>query len=235
MLDRYYDVVGVLSEQGSLSIIGPPGKDSRSETFLRLVEQAVVVPISLKGGNGMMQPEQNIPTFRTMSTCSSAQRNVDLTIRTEFVPGSYRALALSYLTRPDLGLVERQDDGQWTSEAFYQSVDVGRLSAAITEAYNTNEVALLKRDARLWLLCHYVDLHKSAFQRVQSPFYLECLYLQLSSLSSTIREVMVESATTGDDESSKAKKTGASSYVLRQLNSLAHKECLTLLLSGFSS
>ena len=84
-------------------------------------------------------------------------------------------------------------------------------------------------------MCHYIALHKASYQKDQSLLYLQTLYLQLSSLSSTVREIMLENPAAGGNVSSKMKKIGVNAYALRQLNALADKDGLALLLSSLSS
>lgn len=113
------------------------------------------------------------------------------------------------------------------------------LSSALVRAYFTNSTDQLPVDKRLWLLAHFIAIHRLQRRSSQEPEYLRALSLQLSDSSSEIigridtedPEVLEESS--DSDDSAKA-PVPLPTYVKDELLSLVNEENITKLLAKFN-
>ncbi|KAF6837702.1 E3 ubiquitin-protein ligase (HECT-domain-containing protein) [Colletotrichum musicola] len=153
----------------------------------------------------------------------------------EYIMAVYEAFALSFLTRRDLRLVERN------SEIFYEDLNSSYLASAITELYNNGRISGVSRESQLWLLAHFIGLHQGIGVRSHGLRHLDALHVQLSKLSTEIGvRLSVKSAETG---ASKAYAVGdeerliqpLSPYVAQQLNSLVDRDGISALLAELTT
>ncbi|KAF6834154.1 E3 ubiquitin-protein ligase (HECT-domain-containing protein) [Colletotrichum plurivorum] len=153
----------------------------------------------------------------------------------EYTMAVYEAFALSFLTRRDLRLVERNP------EIFYDDLNSSYLASAITELYNNGRISGVSRESQLWLLAHFIGLHQGIDVRSHGLRHLDALHVQLSNLSTEIGvRLSVKSAETG---ASKAYAVGdeerliqpLSPYVAQQLNSLVDRDGISALLAELTT
>ncbi|KAH6647427.1 hypothetical protein BKA67DRAFT_577433 [Truncatella angustata] len=147
---------------------------------------------------------------------------------------SYEAFAFSFLTSPSLVFLQR-NPSQVT-----RFLNIQALSQSIIVGLVQHERAHQRsRDDLLWLLAHFIALNRASLAS-QGSAYLEALYRQLTELSSDIR---LRGNPQHDDEESddEADVSDLKSigplppYVTDQLDSLVSEDCITELLSRFTS
>ncbi|TDZ24586.1 putative E3 ubiquitin protein ligase [Colletotrichum orbiculare MAFF 240422] len=153
----------------------------------------------------------------------------------QYLLHAYEAFALSFLTTPDLHLVERH------TQVFAQSLDSDLLASSITKAYKEGHIDGVNREGQLWLLAHFVGLGQRADAGSQGLKRLDALHLQLSSLSTEISVRM--SVKPADSRPSNADLSGSEdhllqslpSYVAHQLASLVDKDGISVLLAELTT
>ncbi len=93
---------------------------------------------------------------------------------------AYATLALNFLTTPDLAnLLGSLDD-------LSAILNLSILSSALVREYSSSSGNQLQSERRLWLLAHFISLHRLQRRSGQEPEYLRALSLQLSGSSNEI-------------------------------------------------
>jgi ubiquitin-protein ligase E3 C len=119
-------------------------------------------------------------------------------------------------------------------------VNVGLLSSALVHEFSSTSVDQIAHERRLWLLAHFISLHRLQRRSSQEPEFLRALSLQLSASSADIvgridasdPEVLQESA--DSDETSKGKASPLPSFVKDELLSLVDQASISGLLAKFN-
>jgi ubiquitin-protein ligase E3 C len=156
-----------------------------------------------------------------------------LTVIDEISYNAYAALALNFLTTPNLtGLLGSLDE-------LAAVLNLGTLSSALVREYSSSPVNRIQSERRLWLLAHFISLHRLQRRSGQEPEYLRALSLQLSGSSTEIvgridaadPETLQEAADSGD-----APKTTPPlpNFVKDELLSLVNQESISGLLAKFN-
>lgn len=141
---------------------------------------------------------------------------------------------MQFLTIPDLkGLLGRLDE-------LAAIINVGLLSEALVHEFSSGSANHASPDNRLWLLAHFIALHRLQQRSDQEPTFLRALSLQLSSSSGEIvgridsadPESLQESA---DDENAQATvPPPLPSFIRDELTSLVNQASITGLLTKFN-
>lgn len=146
---------------------------------------------------------------------------------------AYAALALNFLTTPDLAnLLGSLDD-------LSTILNLSILSSALVREYSSSSGNQLQSERRLWLLAHFISLHRLQRRSGQEPEYLRALSLQLSGSSS---EIMGRIDATDPETLQEAKDSGAAdkppaplpSFVKDELLSLVNQDSISGLLAKFN-
>jgi ubiquitin-protein ligase E3 C len=119
-------------------------------------------------------------------------------------------------------------------------VNVGLLSTALVREFSPTSTEQLQPSGRLWLLAHFIALHRLQHRSSQEPEFLRALSLQLSSCSGEIvgridamdPEVAEESA--NGDSSQGSIVPPLPSPIKDELLSLVNKDSITGLLAKFN-
>lgn len=98
---------------------------------------------------------------------------------------AYEAFALYFLTTPNLASQQGLLDGL-ASFVNVSLVSSALLLSTILRDGSPNVMDLLESDRKLWLLAHFISLHRLQQRGSQEAEYLRALSLQLSSSSSDI-------------------------------------------------
>lgn len=149
----------------------------------------------------------------------------------DYLLAAYEALALSFLTRHDIPLVEEN------TRVLSQNLDSDHLASAITTAYTEGRIDGVSRDGQVWLLAHFIGLHQKTGSKSQGLKHLDALHIQLSSLFAEISLRL--SVKPADPTSSTVDSNGTEenllqplpAYVTRQLTSLVDKDGISALLA----
>lgn len=145
-----------------------------------------------------------------------------------FMHNAYRQFAYSFLTQNDLTLFEA-NVGQIAPD-----VDIDRLAEAITSPAPEEPKTPESQLRFLWLLAHFVDLHKASKQHALHLRYLRTLHLLLCISSTMIRDYFVSSSrSSGDDEADDARGL-LPPYISKRLMSLNKKQEISGLLERFT-
>ncbi|KAJ0160750.1 putative E3 ubiquitin protein ligase [Colletotrichum tanaceti] len=153
----------------------------------------------------------------------------------KYLSASYEALALSFLTRNDLYLVEGH------AQIISQNLNSDRLASAITAAYTNGRIHGVGRDGQIWLLAHFIGLHQKTGTNYQGLKHLDALHIQLSSLSTEISLRLsvkpAESASPNADSNSaeEALLRPLPSYAIQQLTSLVDRDGISALLGELTT
>ena len=119
-------------------------------------------------------------------------------------------------------------------------VNVGLLSTALVRVFSSNSAEQVQPSGRLWLLAHFIALHRLQQRSSQEPEFLRALSLQLSSCSgdivgridSTDPEVVEEAV---NSESSQGSVVPPLPLPIKdELLSLVNKASITGLLTKFN-
>lgn len=121
-----------------------------------------------------------------------------------------------------------------------QLVNVGLLSTALVREFSSSSTDQIQPSDQLWLLAHFIALHRLQRRSSQEPEFLRGLSLQLSSCSSEIvgridsadPEVLEESA--NSDAAQGNGGTPLPSFINDELLSLVNKTSITGLLAKFN-
>jgi ubiquitin-protein ligase E3 C len=118
-------------------------------------------------------------------------------------------------------------------------LNLGTLSSALVHEYGSSSVSQLLSERRLWLLAHFISLHRLQRRSGQEPEYLRALSLQLSGSSTEIvgridaadPETLHEATEIGD--AGKALPP-LPTFVKDELLSLVNQESISGLLAKFN-
>jgi ubiquitin-protein ligase E3 C len=119
-------------------------------------------------------------------------------------------------------------------------VNVTLLSSALVHEFSSTSVDQIAHERKLWLLAHFISLHRLQRRSSQEPEFLRALSLQLSGSSGDIvgridasdPEVLQESA--DSDEASKGKASPLPAFVKDELLSLVDQASISGLLAKFN-
>ncbi|TAQ89606.1 hypothetical protein B7494_g2098 [Chlorociboria aeruginascens] len=146
--------------------------------------------------------------------------------------GIYAAFALYFLSTSDLpNLLGRLDD-------VAEVVNIDILSAALIREFISGSAEKCDADSRLWLLAHFIALHRLQQRDDQKPEFLKALSLQLSSSSG---EIMSRIGSKNNEIHQEATKEDhlnpvlpLPSFIEGQLSSLVDQNRITGLLVKFN-
>jgi ubiquitin-protein ligase E3 C len=158
---------------------------------------------------------------------------LELTRIDEISFDAYAALALSFLTTPELAnLLGSLDE-------LAAILNLSILSSTLVREYSSSSLDQLQKERRLWLLAHFISLHRLQNRSGQEPEFLRALSLQLSDSSGEIvgridatdPETVQESTDLGD--ASKAPPP-LPTFVKKELLSLVNQDSISGLLAKFN-
>lgn len=120
-------------------------------------------------------------------------------------------------------------------------IDVGMLSAALVRETSRTSTLQRHQDASLWLLAHFICLHRLKKGNGEEPNFLRALSIQLSSSSNDIigrigatDPASLEESASADDESEKEVPPPLPAFVKDELLSLVNEASITSLLTKFN-
>lgn len=96
------------------------------------------------------------------------------------VLNAHAAFSLYFLTTPRLAKYLGGLDG------LAAVINVGLLSSALVREFSSTSVEQIQDERKLWLLAHFISLHRLQNRSSQEPEFLRALSLQLSRSSSDI-------------------------------------------------
>lgn len=152
---------------------------------------------------------------------------------------AYAALALHFLTTPSLTTQRGLLDGLATI-LNVTLLSTALLSSASTWESASNLVDQIDGERKLWLLAHFISLHRLQHRDSQEPEFLRALSLQLSSSSGEIisridaddPEVLREITDDGDGEALVTSPLPA--FIKDELLSLVNQASISGLLAKFN-
>lgn len=115
-------------------------------------------------------------------------------------------------------------------------VDVRLLSAALVHGFSTNAAFQLQPENKLWLLSHFISLHRLQREGTQEADYLRALSLQLSSSSAEIvgRIDAGETSPMNDEDVGTVAVAPLPLFIKEELLSLVNKASISGLLEKFN-
>ncbi|KAL3423777.1 E3 ubiquitin-protein ligase (HECT-domain-containing protein) [Phlyctema vagabunda] len=141
---------------------------------------------------------------------------------------AYAGFALHLLTTPNLAARL----GGLQELAFV--IDVGTLSTALVREFSSANAAYrIPIESRLWLLAHFIALHRLQQTRTQESEYLRALSLQLLSSSGEILGRMNPADPT-EDVDTKSETQVLPPAIIDELSSLVNQESISGLLDKFN-
>ncbi|KAH7342765.1 hypothetical protein BKA65DRAFT_552383 [Rhexocercosporidium sp. MPI-PUGE-AT-0058] len=161
--------------------------------------------------------------------------HVELDNNDEIVRSAHAAFSLYFLTTPGLASSMGSFDGLATI------VNVGLLSSALVREFSSASVEHIENERKLWLLAHFIAIHRLQRRSSQEPEFLRALSLQLSRSSGAIigrmdaqdPEVNQESSIDGA-EPEQGLTLPLPTFVKDELLSLVNEESITGLLAKFN-
>jgi ubiquitin-protein ligase E3 C len=146
---------------------------------------------------------------------------------------AYAAFSLQFLTTPSLrNLLGPLDQ-------LAAMIDIRVLSEALVQEFSSGSADHITSDRRLWLLAHFIALHRLQ-QSSQEPDFLRALSLQLSSASSEIMgrigladpESLDDSG--GNEDPQSQVLPPLPPFIKDELSSLVNQDSITGLLAKFN-
>lgn len=119
-------------------------------------------------------------------------------------------------------------------------INVGSLSEALIREFSSGSADHMPSESRLWLLAHFIAVHRLQQRSAQEPEFLRALSLQLSTSSSEIIDrinVADIDPLEGAEDSANTKSLvlpRLPSFIKDQLSSLVNKSSITGLLAKFN-
>ncbi|EHK99544.1 putative E3 ubiquitin protein ligase [Glarea lozoyensis 74030] len=118
-------------------------------------------------------------------------------------------------------------------------VEVGAISAALIREFASNAEIAIENDARLWLLAHFISLHRLQKRNNQESNYIRALSMQLSSSSvDIVGRIDVNDPTSlqdlDDDETDSRSASPLPKFIEDELLSLVNQDSITGLLEKFN-
>lgn len=140
-----------------------------------------------------------------------------------------KSFALCFLAQPTLELFESN------VPAFADSVDVEKVSAAIVEAYTTGWAQSQSVEARLWLLAHFIALGNGKQDVSLGSSYLNAIYLQLSSLLTTLKKHHIGQGPTTSTDASDEPHQRLPPFIEKAVESLVARDEISHILERFTT
>lgn len=140
-----------------------------------------------------------------------------------------KSFALCFLTQPRLELFEAN------VSAFANNVNVETVSAAIVEAYTTGWSSSQSVDARLWLLAHFIALGNDKQGVSLGSSYLNAIYLQLSSLLTTLKKHHIGQGPTTTTDASDEPHQRLPPFIEKAVESLVERDEISHILERFTT
>jgi len=214
VLPRYYKVLGRCCQNA-----GPTWKSPD------LLRSAVVAPLARDHATSTPSP-----VLLPSSGAACLGITTDGSLGT-FAQTAYREFAFSFLSQSNL---------TWFQDnigSFADSVDMDLLSNAITVSSPEEPKTPESQSAFLWLLAHFIALHKAKKLQTLHSRYLRTLYLLLCISSNQIREYFVSGSrgSSGDREADDIAQEILPPYVSDSLISLNEKDEISGLLERFTT
>jgi ubiquitin-protein ligase E3 C len=168
--------------------------DRRPECFLRISRAYYSYLSALFSTNtsgdldkGLILAAIRIPLVETVELSKNSERSSSSnvmyeadTLLDEVILNAHAAFALYFLTTPNLAsLLEGLDE-------LAAMVHLSLLSAALVREFSSSSAYQIQPDSKLWLLAHFISLHRLQRRNSQEPEFLRALSLQLSSSSGEI-------------------------------------------------
>lgn len=148
---------------------------------------------------------------------------------------AYSAFALEFLTSPELS------SSHESLADLANNVNLDLLSGILVQEFSSVKAEQIPPERRIWLLGHFIALHRLQNRSKLDPEFLRALSLQLSSSASSIMGSIslsslegLNDATESDDESAKNTPTQLHPFIREQLLSLVDQASITGLLSKFN-
>ena len=138
---------------------------------------------------------------------------------------AYRALAFDFMTKPGLTTFEN------SIQILSPDIDAEKLSYTIVEGYETGLAGTQSRDGLLQLLAHFIDLRQNSGQSSSTLSYLNCVYTQITFLSS---DIMLRLGTIEESGKVSENMEQAHLYLSRQYRSLVGHDGISRLVKDFS-
>ncbi|KAK0617058.1 hypothetical protein B0T14DRAFT_589417 [Immersiella caudata] len=213
VLRHYYGVLGRCCQNAGPTWNAPD-----------LLWRAVVTPLTAANSTGtslfavLLTPE-------AVHVKAVADRSLDI-----FAQTAYHEFAFSFLTQSNL---------KWFEDhvgLFADTVDMGLLSGSIIASASSEPKTPEPQSASLWLLAHFIALHRAKKLQALHPQYLRALYLLLCISSHRIREYFVSGsrASIGEEADDIAQEI-LPPYVSKSLLSLNGKDEISGLLERFTT
>ncbi|TVY78442.1 putative E3 ubiquitin protein ligase [Lachnellula suecica] len=160
-------------------------------------------------------------------------QKVELDTMDDSVLDAYAAFALCFLTTPNLA------DILGGLDELAAVVNISLVSAALVRSFSSTSNTQVENDSRLWLLAHFISLHRLQQRNSQDPDFLRALSIQLSNSSAEIvgridatdPEVLPDSS---DNEAQKDPIPPLPPFIKTELLSLVNKASITGLLNKFN-
>ncbi|ROT34844.1 HECT-domain-containing protein [Sodiomyces alkalinus F11] len=148
-----------------------------------------------------------------------------------FITDVYEALAFNLLTANHLPLLEKH------ISVFSRRISVVRLASAITAAYTSGYASTRSPEDLLWLLAHFIDLHKTQPGATGPSVYLRALYVQLSTLTSqiSIRLPLLDQGSRDDNRKGDDVPLPLPPYVAKHITSLVDRAGIAALLTDITA
>jgi len=148
---------------------------------------------------------------------------------------AYSAFALEFLTNSELSSCPR------FLADLAANVNLDLLSVVLVQEFSSVLAERIHPERRLWLLGHFIALHRLQKRSSLDPQYLRALSLQLSSSASSIMGSIclsnvegLQDVTDSDDEPAKNTASPLHPFIREQLLSLVNQASITGLLSKFN-
>ncbi|KAH6724153.1 hypothetical protein BKA61DRAFT_727890 [Leptodontidium sp. MPI-SDFR-AT-0119] len=160
--------------------------------------------------------------------------HIELNNNDEIVLNAHAAFSLCFLTTPDLG------GSLGGFDELAAIVNVELLSSALVREFSSAFVEHIQDERRLWLLAHFIVIHRLQRRSSQEPEFLRALSLQLSFSSGAIIGRMDAHDPETNQESIDGVETDRNlplplpTFVKNELLSLVNEDSITGLLAKFN-
>ncbi|CZT41019.1 related to HUL5-ubiquitin-protein ligase (E3) [Rhynchosporium secalis] len=178
-------------------------------------------------------PKSNMTLVSTAMKIS-LREHIELEDNDQILRNAYSAFSLYLLTTPRLA------NSLGSLEGLAAIVDVGLLSSALVKEFSTGSIDHIQDERKLWLLAHFISIHRLQRRSSQETEYLRALSLQLSQSSAEIigrmnaQDPEVLEDTVDDAELDRNPTLPLPTFVKHELLSLVKEESITGLIAKFN-
>lgn len=214
VLAQYYTALGRYCRQAG------PARES-----LDLLHRCVVAPLSSDHTTGTL-----VPALCFHPLAGVWQATAD-TGAASFNLAAYHAFAFHFLAQSDLTAFQQD------AATFAADIDMERLSESIIGSISKESKTPGMQTAFLWLLAHFIDLHRAKRLRALQPRYINTLYLLLCVSSQQIRERFGSGSrgSRSDRSLDSSAQEVLPPYVVQNLDLLINKDEISELLKRFTT